>query len=109
MGVTDSNQICQSNIPKYDQFCILGKMVKTCMKITKSTFWGQNSGGHGGYKSIFGEVGGSPQSPPLGETLPIAYAKHKLTGLKTTRNEVDPEGSISQTSGTTAKTLAAPV
>lgn len=39
----------------------------------------------------------------------ITYAKHKLTGLKTIRNEADPEGSISQTSGTTVKTLAAPV
>ena len=38
----------------------------------------------------------------------IAYAKNKLTGLKTIRNEVDPEGSISQASGTTVKTLAAP-
>ena len=40
---------------------------------------------------------------------PIAYVKHKLTGLKIIRNEVDPEGSISHTSGTTVKTLAAPV
>ena len=40
---------------------------------------------------------------------PIAYVKHKLTGLKTIRNEVVPEGSISHTSGTTVKTLAAPV
>ena len=48
----------------------LGKMAKNCMKLTKSTFLGQNSGGHGGDKPIFRVVWGSPQSPlPLGETL----------------------------------------
>ena len=26
----------------------LGKMAKNCMEITKSTFWGQNSGRHWG-------------------------------------------------------------
>ena len=37
----------------------LGKMTKNCMKMTKSAFLGQNSGGgHGG------------TSPPIGETLP---------------------------------------
>ena len=63
----------------------LGKMVKSCMKITKSAFLGQNNvgggmgrkggggggaGGGGGEKPIFWVVAGvSPQSPPLGETL----------------------------------------
>ena len=33
----------------------LGKMAKNCMKITKSTFLGQNSGGgHGGTSQFFG-------------------------------------------------------
>ena len=56
----------------------LGKMVKSCMKITKSAFLGQNNvgggmkggGGAGGEKPIFWGGGGvSPQAPPLGETL----------------------------------------
>ena len=51
----------------------LDKMAKNCMKMTKSTFLGQNSGGgHGGDKPIFRVVGGDPPppSPPsLGETL----------------------------------------
>ena len=55
----------------------LGKMVKSCMKITKSAFLGQNNvggemgrGGGGVEKPIFWVVAGvSPQSPPLGETL----------------------------------------
>ena len=41
----------------------LGKMAKSCMKITKLTLLGQNSGGHGD-KPIFRVVGGSPPVPP---------------------------------------------
>ena len=56
----------------------LGKMVKSCMKITKSAFLGQNNvgggmgggGGGGVEKPIFWVVAGvSAESPPLGETL----------------------------------------
>ena len=48
----------------------LGKMVKNCMKMTKSTFWGQNSGAEMGGQAIFSGSGGDPpSSPPLGETL----------------------------------------
>ena len=49
----------------------LDKMAKNCMKMTKSAFLGQNSGGgHGGDRPIFRVVGGIPRSPPpLGETL----------------------------------------
>ena len=46
----------------------LGKMAKNCMKMTKSSFWGQNSGGYGGNKLIFWVVGAIPP-PPLGENL----------------------------------------
>ena len=49
----------------------LGKMTKSCLKITKSVFLGQNSGGTWGDKPIFWVVRGTPQSPPLGETLYI--------------------------------------
>ena len=44
----------------------LGKMVKNCMKMTKSAFLGQNSGGTRGDKPIFQVVGGDPppKSPP---------------------------------------------
>ena len=78
-----------------------GKMAKNCMKITKSTFWGQNSGGHGGGKSIFWVVRGSPQFPPLGKTLGIkgtlslrVLLPHSLSYLvgyenKTGRREID--------------------
>ena len=39
---------------------ILGKMAKNCMKITKSTFWGQSNERHGGGdKPIFEIVGDS--------------------------------------------------
>ena len=64
----------------------LGKMVKNCIKMTKSAFLGQNSGGGGvtwGDTTIFQVVGWdspspppvppsphqSPPVPPLGETL----------------------------------------
>ena len=43
----------------------LGKMAKNCMKITKSTFLGQNSGG----QANFSGSGGIPPVPPLGKTL----------------------------------------
>ena len=39
---------------------ILSKMAKNGMKITKSTFWEENSGGHGGDKPIFWVVWGIP-------------------------------------------------
>ena len=42
----------------------LGKMAKNCMKMTKSSFWGQNSGGYGGNKLIFWVVGAIPPPPP---------------------------------------------
>ena len=49
---------------------ILTRMAKNCMKITKSTFWGQNSGGrHGGPSKFFGYWDVSHPVPPLGETL----------------------------------------
>ena len=42
----------------------LGKIAKNCMKITKSAFLGQNSGGDmGGQVNFSGSRGGSPQSP----------------------------------------------
>ena len=45
----------------------LGKMAKSCMKITKLVFLGQNSGDrHEGDKPTFQVVGDPPQSPPLG-------------------------------------------
>ena len=63
----------------------LGKMAKNCMKITKLTFLGQNSGGgHGGDKPIFQVVGGIPPTPPptrgnpewsIGSTFRIGYLK----------------------------------
>ena len=45
---------------------ILGKMAKNRMKIAKSTFLGQNNGGHGGNKPIFWVGGGIllQSSPP---------------------------------------------
>ena len=44
----------------------LGKMAKNCMKITKSAFLGQNSGGGswGGQANFSGKKGGSPPQPP---------------------------------------------
>ena len=61
-----------SGFPKWVDFWE-GKFRQNCMKITKSTFWGQNSGGHEGMeKPIFRVVVGPPQSAlllPLGETL----------------------------------------
>ena len=40
-----------------------GKMAKNCMEITKSAFFGQNSGGTwGGDKPIFWVLGGDPPS-----------------------------------------------
>ena len=49
----------------------LGKMAKNCMKITKSTFLGQNSGRPGGQANFFG-CGRIPSvPPPLGEILGI--------------------------------------
>ena len=55
-------------------------MAKNYLKITKSTFLGKTlcvggaggrggGGGHGSGKPVFGAVGGSPRSLPLGETL----------------------------------------
>ena len=55
----------------------LGKMAKNCMKITKSAFLGQNSGGDmgGGQTNFSGSEGGIPPvppvPPPLGETLTL--------------------------------------
>ena len=46
---------------------IFGKMAKTCMKITKSTFWGQSSGGDQSIFSVSG-LSESPPVPQLGET-----------------------------------------
>ena len=50
--------------------CNLSKMAKNCMKITKSIFLGQNSGGGMGGQTNFldggeggGVAGGGPQSP----------------------------------------------
>ena len=44
------------------------------MKMSKSAFLGQNSGGDMGGQAHFSGSGGDPtQSPPLGETLPVAY------------------------------------
>ena len=42
------------------------KMAKNCMKMTKSTFWGQNSGGGtlGGQANFLGSGGDLPQSSP---------------------------------------------
>ena len=44
----------------------MGKMAKSCMKMTKSAFLGQNSGGGGGGQANFSGSGGggSPPSPP---------------------------------------------
>ena len=46
----------------------LDKMAKNCIKIRKSVFWGQNSGGGRGMgdKPIFWVVGGSPCPPTRG-------------------------------------------
>ena len=50
----------------------LGKMAKNCMKITKSVFWGQNSGGWGmGGKPILWVVEENPPQSPLRESLCI--------------------------------------
>ena len=49
----------------------LGKMAKNCMKITRSAFWGQNSGG--GNNPIFWVVG---MGGAIGETL--LYTLHQL-------------------------------
>ena len=44
---------------------ILTRMAKNCMKITKSTFWGQNSGGETwGAKQIFWVLGCTSPIPP---------------------------------------------
>ena len=44
----------------------LSKMAKNCMKITKSTFLGQNSWGVWGVQANFSASGGgSPQSLPI--------------------------------------------
>ena len=52
----------------------LDKMAKNCMKMTKSAFLGQNSGGDMGGQANFLGSGGDlppvPPPPPLGETLP---------------------------------------
>ena len=56
------NIIPQSKFPKWGQLNggdKLGKMAENCMKITKSTFWGQNSGG----KANFLGSGGSHPNP----------------------------------------------
>ena len=52
---------------------ILGKMAKNCMKILKSTFFGQNrEGGVPHDKPIFRLVGDPPVPfPPPGETLKV--------------------------------------
>ena len=43
----------------------LGKLAKNCMKLTKSAFLGQNSGGgHGGAQANFLGSRGDPPSPP---------------------------------------------
>ena len=52
----------------------LGKMAKNCMKITESTFFGQNNGGWMGREGQANFLGGRenpppPSPPPLGETL----------------------------------------
>ena len=58
----------------------LGIMAKNCMKITKSAFWGQNSGGPKGGQANFSGSGGIPPSPPspikLGKTL--IYIMHVM-------------------------------
>ena len=49
---------------------ILTRMAKNCMKITKSTFWRQNSRGrHGGPSKFFGYWDVPHPVPPLGENL----------------------------------------
>ena len=45
-------------------------MAKNCMKITKSSFWGQNSGGGGGGGSGVG-VGVKPIFRVVGDSLGI--------------------------------------
>ena len=49
----------------------LSIMAKNCIKITKSTFLGQNSRGHGGQVNFGGSGGIPPALSPLGETLGI--------------------------------------
>ena len=56
----------------------LGKMVKNCMKMTKPTFLGQNSG-EGGQASFLGSGGPPPpvpQSPPPTRGNPVNVYKH---------------------------------
>ena len=48
----------------------LGKMVKNCMKMTKSAFLGQNSGGghEGAHANFSGSVGDPPSLPTKGNS-----------------------------------------
>ena len=65
----------------------LGKMAKNCMKITKSAFMGQNSGGDmGGQANFLGSGGDPSQSPPvpplLGETLHVSCLLSRESEIK---------------------------
>ena len=51
----------------------LGKMAKNCMKITKLTLWGQNSGGDMGGQVNFSGSEEYPTSPPT-----MGYPDHVL-------------------------------
>ena len=56
---------------------ILDKVVKNCMKITKSTFLGQTKGGYGWLAKLSsgsGWGGVVPLVPPLGETLSSCFS-----------------------------------
>ena len=54
----------------------MGEMAKNCIKITKSTFWGENSVGGGGGGGAWGELanflvyGGIPTASSLTRGIP---------------------------------------
>ena len=69
----------------------LGKMVKNCMKLTKSAFLDQNGGGGdiGGQANFLGS-GGPPETPPITPNPPTrgnpVYGRLKLKNFGITLN-----------------------
>ena len=66
----------------------LDKVVKNCMKITKSTFLGQTKGGYGWLANLSSGSGGGgggglvPLVPPLGETLSSCFSLSCVTWVQ---------------------------
>ena len=59
----------------------LGKMAKNCMKMTKSSFFCQNSGGNMGGQVNFSGSGGIPPVPPTRGNAAISITTTKITFL----------------------------